>query len=67
MPKMKSHSGARKRFRKTGKGFKHRAANRNHILTKKAKGRKRNLRGLRECSPGDVKIIRKMLPTGEGK
>lgn len=67
MPKMKSHSGASKRFRKTAKGFKHRAANRNHILTKKAKGRKRHLRGLRDVSPGDVKIIKRMLPTGEGK
>lgn len=67
MPKMKTHSGAAKRFRKTAKGFKHRAANRNHILTKKAKDRKRNLRGLRECAPGDVKLIRRMLPGGEGK
>lgn len=45
MPKMKSHSGAKKRFRVTKSGqvkFAH--ANKNHILTKKASKRKMGLR-----------------------
>lgn len=45
MPKMKSHSGAKKRFRVTKNGnVKIRRQNRNHILTKKATKRKRDLR-----------------------
>lgn len=45
MPKMRSHSGAKKRFRvtKTGK-IKIRKQYRNHILTKKSSKRKRDLR-----------------------
>ena len=45
MPKMKTHSGAKKRFRVTGSGavkYKHSGAR--HILTKKTTKRKRNLR-----------------------
>ena len=46
MAKMKTIRGAVKRFKTTKSGrIKRRAANRNHILTKKAKGRKRRLRG----------------------
>ena len=45
MPKMKSVSGAKKRFRKTGSGaFKHMKAGKSHILTKKTRKRKRRLR-----------------------
>lgn len=45
MPKMKSHSGAKKRFKKTGSGkFKRKKAYRRHILTKKSSKRKRQLR-----------------------
>ena len=32
--KLKTHSGASKRFKKTGSSLKSRSANRNHILTK---------------------------------
>ena len=35
MPKMKSSSGAAKRFKKTANGYKHRQSHRSHILTKK--------------------------------
>ena len=63
MPKLKSNSGAAKRFRRTAKGFKHRQANRNHILTKKAPKRKRQLRGLERVADADVARIRQMLPT----
>ena len=62
MPKMKTNRGAAKRFRRTAKGFKHRQANRNHILTKKASKRKRQLRGLNEVAAGDIGLITRMLP-----
>jgi len=63
MPKLKSNRGAAKRFRRTASGFKHRQANRNHILTKKASKRKRQLRGLEDVAHADVARIRQMLPT----
>jgi large subunit ribosomal protein L35 len=45
MPKMKSHSGAKKRMRLTGNGLiKRSKQNKNHILTKKTTKRTRNLR-----------------------
>ena len=44
MPKLKSHKGAAKRFKQTAGGFKVRAANRNHILTKRNTKNKRHLR-----------------------
>jgi large subunit ribosomal protein L35 len=62
MPKLKTNKGAAKRFRRTAKGFKHRQANRNHILTKKASKRKRHLRGLGEVAACDVAMIDRMLP-----
>ena len=45
MPKMKTHRGAAKRFRRTGTGkLRRRRANKNHILEKKSPKRKRRLR-----------------------
>ena len=45
MPKQKSHSSSKKRFRKTGTGkFRRNRAFKKHILTKKAPKRKRQLR-----------------------
>ncbi|PSQ51252.1 MAG: 50S ribosomal protein L35 [Bacteroidetes bacterium QH_10_64_37] len=45
MPKMKTHSGAKKRFKKTGNGkIKRKKANKGHLLTKKNAKRKRHLR-----------------------
>ncbi len=45
MPKMKSNSGAKKRFKVTAKGrLKRKKAFHRHILTKKSQKRKRNLR-----------------------
>ncbi len=44
MPKMKTNSGAKKRFKITGTGkLKRKHAYKSHILTKKSKKRKRNL------------------------
>ena len=48
MPKMKTKSGAAKRFRALGNGrFKRSQANLRHILTKKSTKRKRQLRGIK--------------------
>jgi large subunit ribosomal protein L35 len=62
MPKMKSHSGAAKRFRPTANGFKHKQSHRSHILTKKSTKRKRQLRSLLQVAASDVKLIKRMLP-----
>jgi large subunit ribosomal protein L35 len=62
MPKLKASSGAQKRFKKTGKGgYKHRQANRAHILTKKATKRKRHLRGMKQVSDADVPMVKRLL------
>ena len=47
--KLKTHSGASKRFKKTGSSVKSRGANRNHILTKQSTKRKRHNRGLKQA------------------
>jgi len=63
MPKIKSHRGAAKRFKKTASGkFKRTKAFRRHILTSKPKHRKRQMRGLEVISPSDTHKLRKMLP-----
>jgi large subunit ribosomal protein L35 len=61
MPKLKTNSGTRKRFRATANGVKRRAANRNHILTKKATKRKRHLRGDTMVDASDLRSIRRLL------
>ncbi len=62
MPKLKTHRGAAKRFKRTASGrYKHRAANRNHILTKKAKQRKSQLGGTRLADKSDTASIARML------
>jgi large subunit ribosomal protein L35 len=63
MPKLKTNSGAAKRFRKNAGGYKHRKAIRNHILTKKGTKRKRQLRGFQDVAAADVPGLRRMLPT----
>ena len=63
MPKMKSHSGAAKRFKRTGSGKITRSkANKQHILTTKTTKRKRKLRLKDEVSPADVPRIERLLP-----
>ncbi|HEX7954962.1 MAG TPA: 50S ribosomal protein L35 [Burkholderiales bacterium] len=63
MPKMKSKSGAAKRFKALGSGrFKRTQANLRHILTKKSTKRKRQLRGNTAVNPSDHGHIRSMLP-----
>lgn len=63
MPKIKTHSGAKKRFKvsKNGKVIRNHA-NRSHILTKKTTKRKR---GLRKASVADVtnqKQVKRLIP-----
>jgi large subunit ribosomal protein L35 len=63
MPKMKSHSGAKKRFRTTASGkFKRGRKNKRHILTKKTTKRKRQLRKGALVHKADHKSIALMLP-----
>jgi large subunit ribosomal protein L35 len=63
MPKLKTHRGAAKRFRKTASGkFKRSKAYKSHILTKKAPGRKRGLATATEVSAADQKRVQEMLP-----
>ena len=62
MPKMKTHSGAKKRFRVTGSGkLMHRRANRNHMLEHKASTRTRRLANEAVMAPADVKKAKKLL------
>jgi large subunit ribosomal protein L35 len=63
MPKMKSHKGARKRFKITGTGkVKRRRAFKSHILTKKSPKRKRRLRrGTVITVRGEAKNIKRLL------
>ena len=63
MPKMKSHRGAAKRFKRTGTGkITRNKANRQHILTKKDRKRKRNLRQHDTVAAADEKRVRQLLP-----
>ncbi|MFC0268464.1 50S ribosomal protein L35 [Kushneria aurantia] len=62
MPKIKSNSGAAKRFKRTAKGFKHKQSFRSHILTKKSTKRKRHLRGMKQIHDADRALINRMLP-----
>lgn len=62
MPKQKTHKGAAKRFRLTGRGKVRRGkAYANHILTKKSPKRKRNLRKGALVSDADAPSIKRLL------
>jgi large subunit ribosomal protein L35 len=62
MPKMKTHSGTAKRFKKTKNGFKCAQSHRRHILTKKSTKRKRQLRKASSIHPSDVPMVARLLP-----
>ena len=63
MPKLKTRKAAAKRFKVTGTGkIKHAKANKQHILTKKAPKRKRNLRKLGLVDKSNVKQVKRMIP-----
>jgi large subunit ribosomal protein L35 len=61
MSKLKSHSGASKRFKKTASGFKRKSAYKSHILTKMTTKRKRQLRGTSAVHADNVPAVKRML------
>lgn len=66
MPKMKTHSGAKKRFKVTASGkIRARHAFSSHILEKKSPKRKRHLADPVVVSPHDVPRVRKLLGVGK--
>ena len=65
MPKMKTNSSAKKRFKLTASGkFKREKAYKSHILTKKTRKTKRNLRQSTLVHPTDEKRVKSMLALG---
>ncbi|MFH1131282.1 MAG: 50S ribosomal protein L35 [Pseudomonadota bacterium] len=65
MPKMKSNSGAKKRFRFTASGkVKFKKAYHSHILTSKTTKVKRKMRKTTVMSESDMPQIRRLLPYG---
>jgi large subunit ribosomal protein L35 len=62
MPKTKTHSGASKRFRRTGTGkIVREQANRRHLLEHKPTKRTRRLEGRTAVSANDTKRVKKLL------
>jgi large subunit ribosomal protein L35 len=63
MPKLKTHKGASKRFKKTGTGkiVRHHSFAR-HILTSKARSRKRKLKHAVLADPADQPKLKRMIP-----
>ena len=59
--KLKTHSGAAKRFKKTGSSLKSKSANRNHILTKQTTKRKRHNRGLNKLKGTVLKMASRLI------
>ena len=63
MPKLKTHSGAKKRFNLTKSGKVKRArAYKSHILTKKDTKRTRRLRTPAYADDTNVAVVKKMIP-----
>jgi large subunit ribosomal protein L35 len=62
MPKQKTHSGAKKRFKVTGSGkITHEQAGRRHLMEVKSSRRTRRLEGDKVLAPGDTKKVKKLL------
>jgi len=65
MPKMKSHSGAKKRFSFTGTGkVKYKRTKMRHILTKKSAKFKRQGRKTQILNKADTVQVKRLLPHG---
>jgi len=63
MPKLKTHRGAAKRFKKTASGkFKMRCGYKSHLLTGKSSRRTRRLRKGRLADKTSISSLKKMLP-----
>ena len=62
MPKQKTHSGAKKRFKVTGTGkVLHERAGKRHLLERKSIQLTRRLTGTAELAPQDAKKVKKLL------
>tara|TARA_B100001750_G_C15391353_1_gene537601 strand:+ start:453 stop:665 length:213 start_codon:yes stop_codon:yes gene_type:complete len=61
--KQKIHSGASKRFKKTGSDLKRKRSGKSHILTKRTTKNKRQLRGTISISKRDQRKVVRMLKT----
>jgi large subunit ribosomal protein L35 len=62
MPKVRTNSSAKKRFKVTGTGkITHQKAFKRHILTKKSKKRKRLMRKKGEVSPANLDFVKRLL------
>ncbi len=62
MPKMKTHSGAKKRFKVTGSGkITHRQAGKRHLNEHLSSRQKRRLMPDAELQPGDARKVRRLL------
>ena len=59
--KLKTHSGAAKRFKKTGTSVKSKSAHRAHILTKQSTKRKRHNRGLIKLAGTTLRMVQKLI------
>lgn len=65
MPKVKTHSGAKKRFKQTATGkFKYQSVYRRHLLSNRPKKRKRQLRSGKYVCDAQHHQIAAMLPYG---
>jgi large subunit ribosomal protein L35 len=63
MPKLKSHSGAKKRFEPTGRGkLRRNKAWKGHNNEHKSHSRKRSHQGKALVAKGDLELVRKLLP-----
>lgn len=68
MPKMKSHSGTKKRIKVTGTGkLMRRQANLGHLNEHKSSTRTRRLTGNVEVAPADAKKVRRLLGKHQGR
>ena len=65
MPKLKTKSGVKKRFKLTASGkVKRQQAGKQHGMIKRSQTQIRNLRGSTMASAADAKVIKKFMPYG---
>lgn len=63
MPKIKSHSGSKKRFIKTAKGkWRHQRAGKRHLLAPMSSNRSRHLSGKNTLPTAEAKVLDRYLP-----
>lgn len=61
MPKIKTHSGAKKRFKKTANGFKFKRANKRHLALAKTQKQQRQKRAKSQLNKADVSMVERLL------